>query len=94
MVIIKLFLCGLILEKAILFSRNQVFWLKINFDELQLPYNSIFFAETSGRFPTYQCLQHGVRDFFLFFDLEVFAIIKKTWFLHSRFLHFYRQLKI
>ena len=26
--------------------------------------SSIFFAETSHTFPTYQCLQKGVRDFF------------------------------
>ena len=31
-----------------------------------------------------------VFEIFLFrFDLELFAKIKKTWFLHTRFLHFY-----
>ena len=34
------------------------------FDELQLPYSSIFFGETLHTFPTYQCLQKGVWDFF------------------------------
>ena len=37
-----------------------------NFDELQLPYNSIFFADASYTFPTYQCLQKGLGDFFYF----------------------------
>ena len=59
-------------------------------DELQLPYSSVFFAETSHMFPTSQCLPKGGRDFFLFsLDLELFAKIKKTWFLHTRFLHSY-----
>ena len=31
-----------------------------NFDELQLPYNSLLFAEISHTFPTYQLLQKGV----------------------------------
>ena len=36
------------LEKALLFSRNQVFCLKIwKFDDLQLSYSPIYFAETS-----------------------------------------------
>ena len=55
------------------------FWEFENFDELQLPYSSIFFAETSHTFPTYQCLQKGVRDFFLFcLDLQLFAKVKKN----------------
>ena len=33
-------------------------------DEFQLPYSSIFFAETLYTFPTHQCLQKGVWDFF------------------------------
>ena len=53
------------LDKALLFSRNQVLCLKIeNFDKLQLPCSLIFFAETSHMFPTYQCLQKGVQGFF------------------------------
>ena len=39
-------------------------WKFENFDELQLPYSSIFFAETLHTFPTYQCLQKSVWDFF------------------------------
>ena len=48
-------------EKPGISSEN----LKI-FDELQLPYSSIFFAETSPKFPTYQCLQKGMWDVFYF----------------------------
>ena len=36
------------------------------FDELQLLYISIFFAETSQMLTTYQYLQKGVQDFFYF----------------------------
>ena len=38
-----------------------------NFDELQLPYSSMFFAETSLTVLAYQCLQKSVRNFFLLF---------------------------
>ena len=31
----------------------------------ELPYSSIFFAETLYTFPAYQCLQKGVRNFFI-----------------------------
>ena len=41
-------------------------WKFENFDELQLPYSSIFFAETSHTFSTYQRLQKDVWDFFYF----------------------------
>ena len=37
-----------------------------NFDELQLPQSLMFFAETSHRCHTYQCLQKSVRNFFYF----------------------------
>ena len=51
-------------------------WKFENFDELQLPQE---FKSTTG------CL-----GFFLFcLDLELFAKSKKTWFLHTRFSHFY-----
>ena len=36
------------------------------FYELLLPYISMFFVETSHTFPTYQCLQKCVWDFFYF----------------------------
>ena len=58
--------------------------------ELQLPSSSIFFAETSHTFATNQCLQKSARNFFLFcVDPELFTKTKNTWFLHTRFLHFY-----
>ena len=44
----------------------------------KLSYRSIFFAETSHTFSTYQCLQKPVWDFFLsYLDLELFAKIRK-----------------
>ena len=62
------------LDKALLFLRNQLFCLKIwKFDELQLSYSSIFFAETSHTFSTYQYLQKGVWDFFISFRSWVFC---------------------
>ena len=58
------------LDKTLLFSKNQVFYLKNEkFDELQRPESSMFSAETSHMFPTYQCLQKGVRDFFYFVQI-------------------------
>ena len=58
------------MDKALLFSRN--------FDELQLPSSSIFFAETLHMFATYQSLQKYVQEFFLFcLDHELFTKIKK-----------------
>ena len=51
---------------------------------------------TSSNYPTVQYFLLRTRflvtsaGFFLFcLDLELFAKIKKTWFLHFRFLHFY-----
>ena len=38
----------------------------IVYDELKLPYSSIVFPETSHTFPTYQCLQKDVWEFFYF----------------------------
>ena len=47
------------------------------------------FPETSLTFPIYQCLQKGIQDFLKFcLDLELFAKIKKTRFLHTRFFTF------
>ena len=60
----------------IVFEKPDV--LSENFDELKLPYSSIFFAETFRTFSTYQYLQKSMWDFFLFqLDLELFAKIKK-----------------
>ena len=41
-------------------------WKFENFDEIQLPCSSIFFAEYLHTCPTYQCLQKGGLDFFYF----------------------------
>ena len=41
--------------------------------------------------PYLQMSTKGYAGFFLFcLDLELFAKIKKTWFLHTPFLHFYK----
>ena len=54
------------LDKALLYLRNQ------------LSYSSIYFAETSHTFSTYNCLNNGVWDFFLLYlDFELFAKIEK-----------------
>ena len=54
-------------KKLYCFRETRYFvWKFENFDELQLSYSSIFFAETSHTFSTYQCLQKGVWDFFYF----------------------------
>ena len=67
------------LDKALFFWETRYFvWKFENFDELQLSYSSIFFAETLHTFSTYQCLQKGVSAFFKFhLDLESFAKNKK-----------------
>ena len=66
------------LDKALLFWETRYFdWKFENFDELELSYSSIFFAETSHTFSNYKCLQKGVWDFFILLDLELFAKIKK-----------------
>ena len=71
------------LGKVLLVLKNQVFSLKFeNFDELQLSYSSIFFAETSHTFSTYQYLQNGLWDFFYLISiLSYLQKFKKTWFL-------------
>ena len=49
------------LDKALLSLRNEAFCLKFeNFDELQLSFSSIFFAETSHMLSTYHCLEKNV----------------------------------
>ena len=52
-------------------------WKILNFDELKLLQNSIHFAETLHTFLTYQCLQKGVRDFFILFRSWVICKNKK-----------------
>ena len=78
------------LDKALLFSRNQVFCQKI-WKLCRVPTILQFniFAETLHMFSTYQCLQKGVWDFLFYLDLELLAKIKKDLFLQTRFLHFY-----
>ena len=56
--------------------------LSQNFDELQLPHSSIFFTEIlHTRFLRTSVYKRVCGIFFILF--------KKTWFLHTRFLHFY-----
>ena len=63
-------------QSPIIFEKPGI--LPENFNELQLPYSSIFFTETLNTFPTYQCLKKGVWKFLKFcLDLELFAKIKK-----------------
>ena len=45
---------SIVFEKPGIFSENFG-----NFDEFQISYSSIFFAETSHTFSTYYCLQNG-----------------------------------
>ena len=49
------------------FRQSSIVFEKLeNFDEFQLSYSSIFFAETSHTFSTYHYLKKGVWDFFYF----------------------------
>ena len=80
------------LEKALLFLGNQAFWLKTwklwptNCNYVTVQYFLLNFAHVF-----YLLLAKKVCvGFFLFYlDLELFAKIEKTWFLHTRFSHFY-----
>ena len=76
-------------RQTLLFSRNQVFCLK-NWKLWQTPTTIEFniFAGTSQMFLSYKCLQKYVQDFFIIL-LRSWVICKKTWFLHTRFLHFF-----
>ena len=51
-------------ESSFVFEKPSI--LSENFDELQLSYSSIFFAENSHMFSNYQYLQRTVWDFFNF----------------------------
>ena len=53
---------SIIFEKLGILSENLKTLTSSNY-----PNSSIFFAETSHTFPTYQCLQKGVWDFFILF---------------------------
>ena len=62
-------------QSSIVFEKPGI-WSENIWSELELSCSSIFFAETSHTFSTYQCLQNGVWVFFLFhLDLELFAKI-------------------
>ena len=55
------------IQSSIAFEKPGILFEKLKtFDELQLPQTSITFVEILHTFPTYQCLQKGVRDFFYF----------------------------
>ena len=69
-----------------MFSRNQVFFLKFeNFHELQLPYSFMYPTHLlrSTRFLLTNVYKRVCRIFLFCLDLELFAKIKKTWFLHT-----------
>ena len=54
-------------QRSIVFEKPGILSENVKkLGELQLPYSSIFFAETSHTFPTYQCLQKSVWDFLNF----------------------------
>ena len=53
-------------QSSIVFEKPGILSENLKTDQLQLPHSSIFFAETLHMFPTYQCLQKVVRDFFYF----------------------------
>ena len=64
---------SIVFEKPGILSDNLKTLMSFNYPTIQM-----FFDETSLTFSTYQCLQKGVWDFFLFYlDLELFAKIKK-----------------
>ena len=74
----------IVYEKPGILSENLKTLTSSNYPTVQ------YFLLKLRTFSTYQCLQELVWDFFLFhLDLELFAKFKKTWFLHTRFLHFY-----
>ena len=64
---------SIVFEKPGILSENLKTLTSSNYPAVQY-----FFAKTSHTFPTYQCLQKSVWDFFLFcLDLELFTKIKK-----------------
>ena len=77
------------LDKALLFSKIQVFYLK-NWKLWRAP--TIEFNIFCWNFAHVSYLPMSAKGCSGFFksclDLELFAKIKKTWFLHTRFLQF------
>ena len=65
-----------------------------DFEELQLSYSSIFFAETSHKFSTYQCLQRVCSIYLFIYLLSYLQKIKKTIFsTHLVFTPFLKNSK-
>ena len=69
-------------QSSIVFEEPGIFvWKFENFEELQLSYSSIFFAETSHMFSTYHCQKKGFLVFFILFRSWVICkIIKRPGF--------------
>ena len=76
-------------QSSIAFEKPGILSENLDFHELEVPNSSIFCAETSHTFPTYQCLQKGVRNFLFCVDLELFAKDYKDLVSTHSFLHFY-----
>ena len=74
-------------QSSIVFEKPAIYfvWKFENFDELQLPYHSIFFAETLHMLPITNVYKRVYGIFLFCLDLGSFAKIKKTWFLHTCF---------
>ena len=76
---------SIVFEKPGIFSENSKTLRSSNYPTVQY-----FFAETSHKFSTYHSLKKGVCGFFYFiYILSYLQKLKKTWFLHTRILHFY-----
>ena len=76
---------SIVFEEPGILSKNLKTLTSSNYPKVQY-----FFAETSHTFSTYHCLKKHAWDFFYFiWILSYFQKLKKAWFLHTRFLHFY-----
>ena len=60
-------------------------WKFENFDELQIPYRSIFFAKTLHMLPITNVYKRVCGIFLFCLDLKSVVKIRKTCFLHTRF---------
>ena len=71
-------------EKPGILSENMKILTSSNYSTIQY-----FFPETLHAFPTYQCRQKGVWDFFYFvYILSYLQKLKNTWFLCTCFFTF------
>ena len=75
--------CSTVFEQPRILSENLKTLTSSNYPTVQY-----YFAETSRTFPTYQT-KRCAGIFFILLVLELFAKIKKTWFLHFHFLYLY-----